>query len=50
MDNDIQSKILKILKSSSSGLQVEELADKLGLTRHTVAKYLEILVSGDTPG
>jgi len=43
MDNDIQSKILKILKSSSSGLQVEELADKLGLTRHTVAKYLEIL-------
>lgn len=43
MDNDIQAKILKILKSSPSGLQMEELAEKLSLTRHTVAKYLEIL-------
>jgi len=43
MDKDIQAKILKILKSSPSGLQMEELAEKLGLTRHTVAKYLEIL-------
>jgi ribosomal protein S18 acetylase RimI-like enzyme len=43
MDNDIQAKVLKILKSSPSGLQMEELAEKLGLTRHTVAKYLEIL-------
>jgi GNAT superfamily N-acetyltransferase len=43
MDNDIQVKILKIIKSSSSGLQMEELAEKLSLTRHTVAKYLEIL-------
>jgi ribosomal protein S18 acetylase RimI-like enzyme len=43
MDNDIQAKILDILKSSPSGLQMEDLAEKLGLTRHTVAKYLEIL-------
>jgi ribosomal protein S18 acetylase RimI-like enzyme/biotin operon repressor len=43
MDNDIQAKILKILESSSSGFQMEELAEKLGLTRHTIAKYLEIL-------
>jgi ribosomal protein S18 acetylase RimI-like enzyme len=43
MDNDIQAKILKILESSSSGLQMEALAEKLSLTRHTVAKYLEIL-------
>lgn len=43
MDNDIQAKTLEILKSSPSGLQMEELAGKLSLTRHTVAKYLEIL-------
>ena len=43
MDTDLQLRILKILKSSPSGLQMEELAKKLGLTRHTVAKYLEIL-------
>ena len=43
MDSDIQAKILKILKSSPSGLQMEGLAEKIGLTRHTVAKYLEIL-------
>lgn len=43
MDTNIQAKILKVLKSSPSGLQMEELAEKLGLTRHTVAKYLEIL-------
>ena len=43
MDTDLQLRILKILKSSPSGLQMEGLAEKLGLTRHTVAKYLEIL-------
>lgn len=43
MLKDIQSKILKILKASSSGSQMEEIAEKLGLTRHTIAKYLEVL-------
>jgi ribosomal protein S18 acetylase RimI-like enzyme len=40
---NIQGKILEILKSSSSGLQTEEISERLRLTRHTVAKYLEIL-------
>jgi len=43
MDRNIASGVLKVLRASSSGLQTEELAEKLGLTRHTVAKYLEIL-------
>ncbi|MFQ6069713.1 MAG: GNAT family N-acetyltransferase [Candidatus Aminicenantales bacterium] len=43
MKNSIQDRILRVLKSSPSGLQTEELADRLKLTRHTVAKYLEIL-------
>ncbi len=43
MEREIISLILGELKASSSGLQMEELARKLGLTRHTVAKYLEIL-------
>lgn len=43
MDNDLQEKILELLRASPSGLQMEEIASKLGLTRHTVAKYLEIL-------
>ena len=43
MEENIQTQILKILQDSNSGLQIEEIGDKLGLTRHTVAKYLEIL-------
>jgi len=43
MEKNLQDQILKVLKTSPSGLQMEELADKLGLTRHTVAKYLEVL-------
>lgn len=43
MEKNLQAQILKVLKSSPSGLQMEEIAEKLGLTRHTVAKYLEIL-------
>ena len=43
MDNDLQEKILEILRTSPSGHQMEEIASQLGLTRHTVAKYLEIL-------
>lgn len=43
MEENIQAQILKFLRASPSGLQIEELAEKLDLTRHTVAKYLEIL-------
>ncbi len=43
MGEKVQEKILRKLKSYPSGLQVEELGDKLCLTRHTVGKYLEIL-------
>jgi len=43
MNNKTQDKIMKILKASTSGAQMEEIADKLKLTRHTVAKYLEVL-------
>ncbi len=34
---------MEVLQGTDQGLQVEEIADKLGLTRHTVAKYLEVL-------
>lgn len=40
---DVQARILDTLHSSPLGLQTEDIAEKLGLTRHTVAKYLEIL-------
>jgi len=43
MEENIQAEILKVLKASPSGLQMEELAEKLGLSRHTIAKYLEVL-------
>ena len=43
MAESIQAQVLKILQSAKSGLQMEEVGEKLGLTRHTVAKYLEVL-------
>jgi len=43
MDKNVPAEILTILKDSPPGLQMEEIGEKLGLTRHTVAKYLEIL-------
>jgi ribosomal protein S18 acetylase RimI-like enzyme len=43
MTENIQAQILKILQSAKSGLQMEEVGEKLGLTRHTIAKYLEVL-------
>ena len=43
MEENIQSQIMNIIQGSSTGLQIEEAADILGLTRHTVTKYLEIL-------
>jgi len=43
MEEKIPTQVLKIIQSAKSGLQMEELAEKLNLTRHTVAKYLEVL-------
>jgi ribosomal protein S18 acetylase RimI-like enzyme len=43
MTETVQTQILNILQNSKSGLQMEEVGEKLGLTRHTVAKYLEVL-------
>jgi ribosomal protein S18 acetylase RimI-like enzyme len=43
MADSIQTQILKTLQNSKTGLQMEEVGEKLGLTRHTVAKYLEVL-------
>jgi len=43
MKQNLSAKILSLLRDSPSGLQVEEIAEKLKLTRHTVAKYLEVL-------
>ncbi len=43
MEENIQTQVLKILQAAKSGVQMEELAEKLNLTRHTVAKYLEVL-------
>jgi len=43
MEENIQNNILKILQTAKSGIQTEELAERLSLTRHTVAKYLEVL-------
>ena len=42
-ENDVESKIEELLSVSPDGLQSEEIASSLNLTRHTVAKYLEIL-------
>lgn len=43
MEESIHAQILKILQNAKSGVQMEELAEKMDLTRHTVAKYLEVL-------
>jgi ribosomal protein S18 acetylase RimI-like enzyme len=43
MEESIQANILKIVQSAKSGIQTEELSEQLNLTRHTVAKYLEVL-------
>ncbi len=42
-EENIPTQVLKVVQSAKSGLQMEEVAEKLNLTRHTVAKYLEVL-------
>jgi GNAT superfamily N-acetyltransferase/biotin operon repressor len=46
MQEKLQAQILNVLRSAPSRLQMEELVEKLGLTRHTIAKYLEVLRAG----
>jgi DNA-binding Lrp family transcriptional regulator len=43
MEENIQNQILNVLQNTGTGIQIDEIGEKLGLTRHTVAKYLEIL-------
>jgi GNAT superfamily N-acetyltransferase len=43
MGKNIRSQILDVLKAEQAGRQVEEIAESLGMTRHTVAKHLDIL-------
>jgi len=40
---DARAGILALLQSGAAGRQVEEIAEALGLTRHTVAKHLDVL-------
>ncbi len=40
---EAEKKILSLLKESPDGIQVDEIAKKLNLVRHTVSKYLQIL-------
>ncbi|MGB2955839.1 MAG: GNAT family N-acetyltransferase [Anaerolineales bacterium] len=40
---EIEKEILSLLKDTSDGIQVDEIAEKLNLVRHTVSKYLQIL-------
>ncbi|TET80838.1 HTH domain-containing protein, partial [candidate division TA06 bacterium] len=42
-ENHAEKRIIELLEKSPEGLQSEEIAANLGLTRHTVAKYLEVL-------
>lgn len=43
MEMGIRFQILELPKGSAFGLQMEEVAEKLSLTRHTLAKYIELL-------
>lgn len=41
--SNIEKSIMSLLKDSEGGMQVEEIATRLNLTRHTVSKYLQVL-------
>ena len=40
---EVEKEILPLLKDSPDGMQIDEIAKKLNLVRHTVSKYLQIL-------
>lgn len=42
-----EAKIVRLVEGSPEGLQTEEIAAALDLTRHTISKYLEILKAKD---
>ena len=44
MEKDFQAQILKALKASPSGFQMEDLTEQLVLSRHAISKYMEILI------
>lgn len=41
--SNIEKSIMSLLKDSEGGMQVEEIAARLNLSRHTVSKYLQVL-------
>ena len=41
----VEQEILSILRDSPDGIQMDEIAKKLNLVRHTVSKYLQILMA-----
>jgi GNAT superfamily N-acetyltransferase len=41
--SEVEKEILSLLKDSPDGIQVDEIANKLNLVRHTISKYLQIL-------
>lgn len=41
--SNIEKSIMSLLKDSEGGMQVEEIATRLNLSRHTVSKYLQVL-------
>ena len=41
--SQFEKEILSLLKDSPDGMQVDEIAKKMNLVRHTVSKYLQIL-------
>jgi len=40
---NVEKEIQSLLKNSPDGMQIDEIAKKLNLVRHTVSKYLQIL-------
>jgi len=37
---DIEAKVLEVLKENREGVTLQEIADKLGVHRHTLTKYI----------
>jgi len=40
---EVEERIIEVLRDASAELHTEEIAERVGLTRHTVSKYLQIL-------
>jgi len=41
--SQVEDRIIAVLKEASDELHTEEIASRVGLTRHTVSKYLQVL-------